>query len=66
MATPRILRLPVVMAMTGLGRTKVYTDIRKGAFPRPVALGPRAVGWREEDIAAWIESRQPKGAATGA
>ena len=55
-----ILRLPEVIARTGLSRTNVYRRIAAGTFPAPVALGPRAVGWRESDITAWIESLATK------
>ena len=55
-----ILRLPEVIARTGLSRTNVYRRIAAGTFPAPVALGPRAVGWRESDIIEWIESLATK------
>lgn len=53
----RILRLKVVLDRVGLGRTRVYEMIQAGDFPAPVSLSTRAVGWREEDIEAWINSR---------
>lgn len=28
-----------------------------GEFPAKVSLGPRAVGWAEDEISAWIEAR---------
>ena len=37
-----------------------YREIRlmaKGLFPKAVSLGERAVGWKEETIQQWIESR---------
>lgn len=52
-----IQRLPQVEARTGLKRSTIYLNIQQGSFPAPVKLGPRAVGWRESDIDAWIESR---------
>jgi prophage regulatory protein len=55
-----ILRLPEVIARTGLGRTSLYRRIGAGAFPPPVKLGPRAVGWRESDVDEWIESLATK------
>jgi prophage regulatory protein len=58
--TTAILRLPEVRACTGLSRTAIYRAIASGRFPRPVALGPRAVGWRESDIIEWIESLATK------
>ena len=51
-----ILRLPEVIARTGLSRTNVYRRIAAGTFPAPVALGPRAVGWRESDVIEWIDA----------
>jgi len=55
--TPSILRLPQVEALTGLTRSPIYRRIADGDFPAPVLLGKRAVGWRESEIAEWIESR---------
>lgn len=52
-----ILRRPVVESRTGLKRSSIYELMARGAFPSPVRLGPRAVGWLASDIEAWIESR---------
>ncbi len=49
-----ILRLPAVMARTGLSRSTIYEQIAKRQFPKPIKLGPRAVGWIESDITEWI------------
>ena len=57
-----ILRLPDVIKSTGRKRSSIYRDVRKGTFPAPVALGPRAVGWRESDIIDWIDSLTTKSA----
>ena len=56
-AHSRILRLPEVMARVGLSRASVYLYIGKGLFPRPVAIGRRAVGWLESEIDAWLAAR---------
>ena len=56
-----ILRLPEVTRYCGYKRSSIYRGVRAGTFPKPVALGPRAVGWRESDIIAWIESRPVAG-----
>ncbi len=42
-----ILRRKQVQARTGLARSTIYLHIKNGAFPRPVPLGNRAVGWLE-------------------
>lgn len=56
----RILRLPEVKARVGVGRSTLYDWMSRGTFPQPMKLGARLVGWRESDIAAWIEARTPK------
>ena len=53
----RILRLPEVLARTGLSRSTVYELIAKRLFPHPVSLSIRAVGWIESEIENWIASR---------
>ena len=49
-----ILRLPAVMARTGLSRSTVYLRISEDNFPTPVQLGGRAVGWVEAEIDEWL------------
>lgn len=59
-----IIRRPDVQLRTGLSRSTIYDGMSKGTFPQAVKLSARAVGWRESDIAAWLDSRQPsKGVA---
>jgi prophage regulatory protein len=53
----RILRKPAVIERVGLSDTTIWRLMREGKFPRPVRLSENAVGWRELDIDAWIESR---------
>lgn len=52
-----IRRLPAVKARTGLSRSTIYLRIAEGTFPRPIALGPRAVGWLESEIEDWLRQR---------
>ena len=53
----RFLRLPEVIARTGLKRSSIYAAIQAGTFPAQIPLGERAVGWDESEVSAWIESR---------
>jgi prophage regulatory protein len=55
--TCNILRRRDVLARTGLSNTSLHRHIRAGTFPRPIALGVRAVGWTESSVSEWIESR---------
>lgn len=57
-----ILRLPQVVTRTGLSRSSIYRQLADGCFPKPIALGPRAVGWLEQDIDQWIDDRAPASA----
>jgi len=49
-----LLRLPSVIAMTGISRTEIYRRIEDGTFPRPVVLGPNSVAWKQSDLLQWI------------
>ncbi len=55
MKTYRFLRRPEVEGRTGLSRSTIYAAMDRGAFPRPVRIGLRAVAWRECDIEHWLE-----------
>ncbi|MYA44637.1 MAG: AlpA family phage regulatory protein [Gemmatimonadetes bacterium] len=53
----KVLRYPEVQAVTGLSRKSIERRINAGTFPRPVRLGARAVGFRSDEIEAWIKAR---------
>ena len=55
--TKRLLRMPDLKAKIPLQKTHIYEEIRKGTFPKPVKLGPRAVAWVESEVDAWIVER---------
>lgn len=56
----KIHRLPSALAITGLCRTSLYNYLKEGKFPKPVRLGVRAVGWKESDLAAWVNTRSKR------
>ena len=50
----KVLRLPDVINRVGLKRASIYQRMQTGSFPKPVPLGPRAVGWLEHEVEAWL------------
>lgn len=58
----RILRLPDVIATTGLSRPTIYRLIAKRDFPEQHQLTRRSVGWWESDIENWVRNRTHAGA----
>jgi prophage regulatory protein len=50
----KFLRLPEVLGIIGISRSKLYADIKAGAFPPPVSLGARAVGWINTEVDSWM------------
>lgn len=59
----QILRWREVIARLGVSRPTIERAIRRGEFPPPLRLGPRAVGWDERDVEAWLRSRVEREAA---
>jgi predicted DNA-binding transcriptional regulator AlpA len=62
---PPLLRLPAVLEATGLGRSTVYRLTAEHAFPAPVKLAKRAVGWRDDDVRRWTSGRPSTADAQG-
>lgn len=52
-----ILRLSAVIAMTGLSRSTIYSLVNRGEFPQRVYLSPRAMGFLESEVDAWVNER---------
>ena len=61
-----ILRRRQVEALTGLARSTLYELMTRGTFPRPIHLGPRAVGWIAHEVNDWLTARvnQTRSSAT--
>ena len=47
-----IVRRKQVQAETGYSRSTIYLRIAQGLWPKPVGLGPRAVGWPAREVTA--------------
>jgi prophage regulatory protein len=53
----RILRLPQVLDITGLGKTKIYQLQSEGNFPMRVPITDYSVGWIEQEVLDWLAKR---------
>jgi prophage regulatory protein len=60
-AIRRIIRLRAVRERTSLSKSTLRSLEAAGQFPRRIQLGPRATGWYEDEVSAWIDSLQRKG-----
>ncbi|MDP5137930.1 AlpA family phage regulatory protein [Rheinheimera baltica] len=52
-----IVKLPEMLEMIKCSKSKVYSEIKKGHFPKPIKLGDRAVAWVLEDVREWLDQR---------
>lgn len=50
----RVLKLRQVLEITGLSRSTLYLYIKNRQFPSPIKLGPKRVGWIEEEVNSWL------------
>jgi len=53
----RFLRASEIQARLGVSRGTIYGWVAAGLFPRPIPLGPRAVGWVESEFDEWVRNR---------
>lgn len=53
-STPRLLALPQVRSMLGIGKTKLYALVNTGKFPPPIKIG-KSSRWLHSEIDAWLE-----------
>lgn len=54
---PQLLRRPEVEAAVGLSTATIYRLMSRNEFPRPIKVARRAVRWRADDIARYLQSR---------
>jgi len=61
---PKVLRMKDVVNMCGLSRSTIYDKMDAKSrrydpsFPRPLKLGISAIGWMEQDIFGWLDSKK--------
>ena len=52
-----LLRLPQVLALTGWSRSSLYAAIKRGEFPKQIAIGARAVAWPQSSVQEYITQK---------
>ena len=57
----RLMRRPEVEAVCGVSRSTLYAMVAKGAFPQPLRISARSVGWRAGEVRLWLDSRRRSG-----
>ncbi|HEX3413632.1 MAG TPA: AlpA family phage regulatory protein [Stellaceae bacterium] len=60
-APGRLIRRPEVLDLTGYSYTTIWREEKAGRFPKRVQLSPMAVGWFENEVLDWIQSRVREG-----
>jgi prophage regulatory protein len=65
----KIIRRKELEARIGLSRSAIYGKLKKNpkrpteydaTFPRPIALGPKSVGWDQGEVDAWLAAQAQK------
>ena len=58
--TRKLLNRHEVEGIVKMPRSTLYQAL-KDDFPKPIRVGKRSVRWFEDEIAAWMESRERGG-----
>lgn len=56
-AQPYVIRAPALQKITGLHRGTIWRLENAGKFPRRIKLSSMAVGWRSDEVQAWMDAR---------
>ncbi|MGP5325214.1 AlpA family phage regulatory protein [Vreelandella titanicae] len=57
-----ILRMKHMLTKLGISRSSIYEKINPKSprydpsFPKPIKLGPAAIGWVEEEVDQWVRA----------
>ena len=53
----RIIRTEDLTRRLGLSRATIFRNVKAGRFPAPIKISQRAIGWRIDEVEAWIAAR---------
>jgi len=54
----RILRPNQAAEFLSISRATLWRFCKESDFPRKIHLGVKSVGWKSEELAAWVDSRK--------
>ena len=54
-----VMRFPRVREVTGLSRSTIWRLEHAGKFPHRIKLSTNIVGWRQDEVDAWLRGRIP-------
>ena len=54
----RLMRLPEVLVLVGVGKTNLYSLISRGAFPKQTKISASCVGWPRGVVYGWLAAKQ--------
>ena len=53
----RIIRTEDLTRRLGLSRATIFRNVKAGRFPAQIKISQRAIGWRFDEVEAWIAAR---------
>ena len=59
--TRRLFDRHQVEGIVRMPRSTLYQAMAESDFPKPIRVGKRSVRWFEDEIVAWMESRERAG-----
>jgi len=62
----QLYRLPQVSRLMAVHPRTIWRWMDSEGFPRPFKIGPAAVAWRADELAAWVSSRPRKSVSENA
>lgn len=53
----KVFTMKELVEVVGRSRAAIYSDIRRGVFPKAIATGPRSRRWMVREVEHWLEER---------
>ena len=53
----KFIRLPQVLALTGVSKSTIWKWIGEGKFPQRIKISHRVSVWKQTDVDNWIQEQ---------